>query len=122
MKLENKNVVLLESGAHIATNSTPEQVNRAHTAVHVIIDVTDITASPSVVPTIEAVDRISGKSYVLLTGAAIIATGTTVLKVYPGAVAVANLVADDSLPLIWKVVMTHDDADSIEYSISANLM
>lgn len=122
MKLENKNVEVLASVAKIATNSTNDQINKDFSGVHVIIDVTAITASPSVVPTIEAKDPISGKYYVLLTGVAITATGTTVLKVFPGALAAANLVANDLLPLVWKVKMTHGDTDSITYSIAANLV
>lgn len=122
MKLENKNVEVLALVARIATNSSNDQVNKDFSGVHVIIDVTDISATPSVVPTIEAKDPVSGKYYVLLTGAAITATGTVVLKVFPGAIVVADLAANDILPLNWKVKMTHGDADSITYSVAANLV
>lgn len=122
MKLENKNVELLASGARIASINTNDQINKDFSGIHIIIDVTSITDTPSVVPVIEAKDPISGKYYALLTGAAITATGTTILKVFPGATAAANLAANDILPLVYRVKMTHGDADSITYSISANLI
>ncbi len=90
--------------------------------MHVIIDVTAVTATPSVVPTIDALDPISGKWYTLLTGAAITATGTTVLKIYPGIAAQANAAASDVVPGTFRVVMTHGDADSITYSVAVRLV
>ena len=53
-------------------------------------------------------------------GPAITATGTTVLRVHPEIPAAANLIAQDFLPEIYRVVMTHADADSITYSVGVN--
>ena len=89
--------------------------------IHVIIDVTSVTATPSVVPTIDGYDFLSGNWYNLLTGIAITATGTTVLKIAPYITAVANGAAKDILPRKWRVVMTHADTDSITYSVGANV-
>lgn len=90
--------------------------------MHAVIDVTAITASPSVVPTIDGYDPLSGKWYNLLTGAAITATGTTVLKIYPGIAAQANAAASDVVPDVFRIVMTHADADSITYSVAVHLV
>ena len=89
---------------------------------HFVIVVTAVTATPSVVPTIEGYDATSDTWYPVLIGVAITATGTTVLKVYPGIAAATNACASDMLPQSWRVTMTHADADSITYSVSANLV
>ena len=90
--------------------------------MHLVIDVTSITASPSVVPTIDGYDPVSGKYYNLLTGAALTATGTTVLKIYPGIATVPSAAASDILSNVVRVSMTHGDADSITYSVAAMLV
>ncbi|HUR55799.1 MAG TPA: hypothetical protein VMZ71_16800 [Gemmataceae bacterium] len=86
----------------------------------VVIDVTAITATPSVVFTIQGYDPLSGKYYTILASAAIVGTGTVVLRVFPGAAAVANLVVNDVLPSHWRVIAVHGDADSITYTVSAH--
>ena len=70
-------------------------------------------------PTIQGKDHLSGKYYDLLVGVAITAIGTTILKVYPGIMASANVAASDILPLTWRVQFVHADVDSITYSVSA---
>lgn len=121
MNAKNRHLEVLPSVARIATISSPDIPNIGANGVHIVIDVTDVTATPSVVPTVEGKDPLSGKYYTLLTGAAITATGTTILKVFPSATAVANLAANDFVPSKFRVTMTHGDADSITYSIGANL-
>lgn len=115
-------ITILASAARTATPTAVAQGTAGYRGVHVVIDVTAVTATPSVVPTIDGYDDLSGKWYNLLTGAAITATGTTVLKIYPGIGTVANAAASDILPATWRVVMTHGDADSITYSVAANLL
>lgn len=110
------------STARTATPTASVFTMRGRRGLHVVIDVTSITASPSVVPTIECFDPLSSKWYAVLTGAAVTATGTTVLKVYPGIAASANAAASDIIPDEWRVVMTHGDSDSITYSVSAHLV
>ena len=122
MNVKNRNKLLLPSVARIATTNSPDIANLGANGVHVVIDVTAVTATPSVVPTVQGKDPVSGKYYTLLVGAAITATGTTVLKVFPSATAVANLAANDIVPELFRVIMTHGDADSITYSVSANLV
>lgn len=88
----------------------------------VTIHRTAATASPSVVPTIEGYDEVSGQWVTLLTGAAITGTGTTTLTLYPGVTVSANVAVSDVLPRTWRVTMTAADADSLTYSVGANLI
>lgn len=113
--------VLLASAARTATVTGPDQTNMLYKGLHLIISATAAAATPSVVPTIQGKDA-AGIYYDLLVGAAITGTGVTVLKIYPGITAVANGAAADFLPQVWRVLMTAADADSLTYSMTANLM
>lgn len=108
------------SAARTATPTAVEIKDDFSTGVQIIIDVTAVTATPSVVPTIDGLDPASDKWYNILTGAAITATGTTVLRVHPDIPAAAQLTAQDFLPAKYRIVMTHADADSITYSVGVN--
>lgn len=110
--------VLLASAARTATNSTPDQAGAGFSAAHVIVDVTAWTAG-SVTPKLQGKDIASGKYYDLLIGPALVATGTTVLKIGRGISPAANGAAGDLLPETWRVVLTHADATSITYSVGA---
>ena len=81
--MNNFNEIALESAARTADDNSGDITNSCHRGCHVIIDVTAISATPSVVPTIQGKDATSGKYYTLLAGSAITGTGTTILKVYP---------------------------------------
>jgi hypothetical protein len=110
--------------ASAARTSTPTAVevnaSGAH-GIHLVIDVT-AAASPSVVPTIDGYDELSGKYYNLLTGSAIVATGTTVLKIFPGIATLANGAASDIIPNRIRISMTHGNANSVTYTVAAHLM
>jgi len=118
----NDNAQVFASAARTATLSSATFRNGNYRGAQFVIDVTAIAATPSVVFSIEAFDSLSGKFFSLLDSVAIVAVGTTILRVYPGLLAVANLVANDLLPYQWRVTATHADADSITYSVGANLM
>ena len=89
--------------------------------VHVIIDVTAVTATPALTVKIQGKDPLSGKYYDLLVSTAIATVSTTVLKVGPGLPVAANLSANDMVPSIWRVIVTHGDTDEAVYSVGANL-
>lgn len=111
---------VLDSAARIATPDTQEfEVLGAETrGLHLVVDVTAVTLTPSITVTILGVDRLSGKT----SSAAITATGTTVLKVAPGLTAAANTVANDLVPPIFRIQVAHGDADSITYSVAGQLV
>ena len=120
-----KHISVYASAARTATpTAATVQVGR-YKALHLVIDVTAVTATPSVVCTIDAQDPVSGKWYNLLTSAALTEAGapyTRVLKIGRGLTAAANLTANDVLPSVLRVTMTHGDADSITYSVAATLI
>ena len=117
-----RHVALLASAARTASvNSAVLNKEAEERAVHYIIDVTAVAATPSVVPTVQGYDPTSDTWYDLLVGAAITATGTTVLKVGEGIAASANVAAQDMVPMQTRVELVHADADSITYTVAANV-
>lgn len=114
------NKSLYQSEARTATPAAVSIVDDKVTGIQVIIDTTAVTATPTVVPTIDGFDPLSGKWYNILTGTAIATVSTVVLRVHPDLAAVANLTAADFIPEKYRVVMTHGDADSITYTVGIN--
>jgi hypothetical protein len=119
-----------ESGAlitHAAASAgvnSADQVNVVARGLHLVIDITTITGTtPTLTVTIEGKDPTSGKYYTILASAALNATGTTVLKVYPGLTASANAVANDVLPRTWRVRTTiGGTTPAVTATIAANLI
>lgn len=121
-KRANTEETILASAARTAATNSADFTNYNARGAHFIVDVTAITATPSITVTIQGKDPVSSKYYDLLVSNAITATGTTVLKVYPGIGQIANGAASDILPRTYRVSVAHADADSITYSIGANLV
>lgn len=113
---------ILASAARTATPTATAQDNPFCKGLDVIVDVTALTATGTLTVTIDAQDPASAKWYNLLTGAAIVGTGTTVYRIAPGLTAAANLIANDVLPRTWRVVVTHGNGVSITYSVGAVLL
>lgn len=118
----NTQWTIYASAARTATPTKVVQSNPGYRFLHLVIDVTAVSLTPSVVFTIQGYDPVADKYYTILASAAITGTGTTILKVGPGLTAAANSVANDCLPTQWAVDAAHGDADSITYSVSAFLM
>lgn len=120
-----KHVTVYASAARTATPTVVTVPTGRYKALHLVCDVTAVTATPSVVCTIDALDPVSGKYYNLLTGAAMTDSGspyTRVLKIGRGLPVTANVSANDVLPSTIRITMTHGDADSITYSVAATLI
>lgn len=113
----------LSSAARTADTTSPifNATGVEYRGAYFIIDVTAVTATPSVTFTIRGVDRVSGATFDILTSAAITGTGTTVLQIGPGITATANLDEDSYLPPMFDVFADHADADSITYSVGGIL-
>ena len=122
MSFDNKDIVLLISAARTAEVESAEQTNTRGKGLHVIIDVTVDPAAASVTSKIQGKDPVSGKWYDILVGLAIIATGTTILKIFPGIIPVANVAASDILPAHWRFQMSVADTDSMTYSVGATVI
>ncbi len=90
------------SGA--GTYGSGDLSNPSHKGLKLVIDVTAISGTgPSLTVTILGKDPVSGKTWTILASAALAATGTTVLTVYPGLPATANVSANDVLPPVFQI-------------------
>lgn len=117
----NTQVPLLTSASRTATNSTPDQTNYNACGLHVVLDVT-VAGTGSITLEIDEKDPTSGKYIPILTGVAVTSVSTTVYKVFPGATAVANSVANDIVPRTYRVTVTHNNSNAITYSVGASLV
>jgi hypothetical protein len=97
--------------------SSADQINYNAKGVRVFVNVTAVTATPSLVVTIEVKDPVSGVYTAILTSAAIATAVHTVLTVYPGATVAAGVTLSIPLGKIWRVTVTHGDTDSATYSV-----
>ena len=116
------NIVEAFSSAARTADPTDASIdtNRAR-AIAVVIDVTAVSATPSVVFNVRGDDPVSGKNWLLLDSAAITGTGTTVLKIGPGLTGSANAVANEHIPPKVLIDPVHADTDSITYSVAVHL-
>jgi|SRR5687767_7372946 len=112
---------VLISTARIATHNSADMITSGHKGGHIVIDMTAVPGVETVTFTVQGKDPLSGKYYTILASTAISATGTTVLKVFPGATAAANAAANDILPETWRVACTHSASGSFTYSVGASL-
>lgn len=122
MSVCHEDITLLASAARTASVNTADQINRGHRGLHLVIDATASAATPSVTFTIQGKDATSGQYYTILASAAVTGTGTTVLRVFDGATASANVTANDVLPATWRLSVSAADADSLTYSVGASLI
>jgi hypothetical protein len=117
----NNDLTLLASAARTATLQSSDQTNYNGRGLHVVLDVTS-AGTGSITLTIQAKDVLSGKYYTLLAGAAVTTNSTNVYKVYPGFPATANVSANDLLTRTWRIDVTHNNANSITYSVGASVI
>ena len=98
--------------------------NLANRALHVILDVTAKTSTPtSIMLSIKGIDPASGKKYSLLDGEAVTGVATKVYKVFPSAVAELNAVANDMLPPLVEISVVGvgvTDTKYFTFSVGAN--
>lgn len=118
----NTEETILASAARTATVNSADFTNYNAKGLHVIVNVSALSATPSITPIIQGKDPISGTYYDILEGLPITTTGINILKVYPGISAVVNASASDILPRTYRVSMTHADTDSITYSVAGALI
>lgn len=112
----------LANAARTATINSPDQTNSYGKGATIVLDVTATSASPSVTLKIQGKDTASGKYYDILTSSAVTVISTTVFKIHPGLTAAANSIANDILPLTWRVVVEHSNTDSIQYSVGFSIV
>lgn len=114
-------ISLLASAARTTTQTVADQTNFNGRGVVVTLDVTS-AGTGSITLEIDYKDPVSGKYLPLLTGAAVVANGTTQYTVYPGITAAANAAASMILPRTWRVVVTANNANPVTYSVGAAVL
>jgi hypothetical protein len=92
------------------------------TALTLLVDVTAITATPTITVSIFGLVPGSDSEYVLLESSGISSVSVTQLEVGPGLVESANHAVSALLPQELMVRVTHGDADSITYAVWAILI
>lgn len=112
--------VLSGVGATASVNS-PDLVNTDAQGVKVFVNVS-LIGTGSITVAIQCKDPGSGVYVTLLTSAAIVTTSMNTLTVYPGIVAVTNVAASDVLPRQWRVAVTANNANPVNYTIGASLV
>jgi hypothetical protein len=117
-------VTVLPSAARTATPTVDEFAveHGSIGGVIAVIDCTAIVTTPSVVFTLQGYDPVSTKKWTILASAAIVATGTTILRVHPQLTAAANLIAKDMMPDAFSFTAVHGNAFSITYSLSVHVL
>lgn len=116
-----KKYTLLASAArtdHTATGVT--QYNQGYKGLRLTIDISAFSGT-SITFTVYLVDPISGNTVSLLASAAQTGTGTIYLHIYPGAVAVANKVANEVLPAQWNLTSS-GTITSVTWSAHAEMI
>jgi hypothetical protein len=111
-------VSVFASAARTATPTAAQFSNKGQ-SLEVVIDCTARVGASSVVFNLERQDPTSLKWFLILASAAIVAVGTTVLKVSPHLTAAANTVAKDLASGNLRVRPVHANGDSITYSVGA---
>lgn len=118
--LTHSSSVEFASAARTTTQTGADRTNTHSRGLHLVINVTAAGVA-GITPKVQGKSA-SGAYYDILVGAAITGTGTTVLKVYPGIVAVPNAAASDVLPRVYRVVVTANDANAVTYSADRELV
>lgn len=105
------------SAARTATPDTVELEVGDSDGVTLVIDVTAVTATGTLTVKISGVDRVSGKTFDLLSSASLSAVGTTVLQIGPSIPVAANASANVVVPNVIRVTATHGNGVSLTYSV-----
>jgi len=116
VQFANVDVTALASAGRTTTQTVTNLLNKVGRGIRVTLDMTTV-GTGSVTLTINAKDAVSGKTKLLLAGAAVTTNVTNVYIVYPGYAAVANVSANDVLSATFELVVTANNANSAIYSL-----
>ena len=109
------------SAARTATPTAVEVNTRRFRSMVIVLDATAITSTPSVTIALDRKDNASGKYVNILTSAAIATVSTNTIRIGLGLPVTANVSANEPLPNVVRVTITHGNANSITYTVSAHL-
>ncbi len=116
VQFANVDVTALASAGRTTTQTVTNLLNKVGRGIRVTLDMTTV-GTGSVTLTINAKDAVSGKTKLLLAGAAVTTNVTNVYIVYPGYAAVANVSANDVLSATFELVVTANNANTATYSL-----
>ena len=120
---DNYGVILLPSTVVSATGQTGTITNYSK-GVTFFINATAKVGTPSIVVKAQMLDIVSG-SWIDIPGAvtsAITDAGQTILTVYPGVTAAANVAVSFPMPRKYRIVYTLSSTTSLTFSIVANYL
>lgn len=105
---ENTNTgALVTLAASAASGNSGDLTNLDARGLHLGINITALTGTtPTLTVIIEGKDTASGQYYTLLTSTALAAVAFTLLSVYPGITASANIAASQVLPRTYRIRYT----------------
>jgi hypothetical protein len=103
------------------TFTSRDFVNHQSAGVVVTL-VTTAIGTGSITLSINGKDKQSPNYYLLLAGAAVTTNTTNRYTVHPGLAAVANVTARDVLPELWRITITHNNANPVDYSVGVCLV
>ncbi len=116
------NIQAFASEARTASGNSADLKNNRFKGCNVVIDMTAITATGAVTFKVQALDALSGNYYEIIESSAISTISLTVLKIYPGLIASANLVVNEGLPMDFRVNASHGNAVSMTYEVNCNML
>lgn len=112
-------VELLASAARTATVTTDVTKTSAYCGVQAYLIVTAVPTIETLTFSIQGKD-VAGNYYTLLAGAASAATGTVPLTLFRSATVTANVSANNCLPDVWALKVTHSASGSFTYKVVYN--
>ena len=111
---------LLASSARTTTQTSADIINFNGQNLIVVLNMT-VVGTGSVTVSIDGKDSASGTYYNILTGAAITTNSSNRYRIGKTLTAVANSVAQDYLPRVFRIVVTANNANSATYSVGYNI-
>lgn len=107
-KNTDRGAVAVLTAAGAGTVTTSDLLNPNGSGCTVVVDITAISGtSPTLTVTVQGKDVASGKYYTIISGAALNATGTTVMRVYPGIIQTdTNVLASKTMPEWFRISYT----------------
>jgi hypothetical protein len=105
--MSSQNITAMVLAARTTSVNGNDLDNTSSIGATVVIDITAITGTtPTATFTVEGRDEVSGKYYTILASAALNTVATTVLRIYPGLTAAANVTASSLIPKTFRVTVT----------------
>lgn len=112
--------VIVGVGSTVTVNSG-DLTNPYGRGLKVMVNTT-LIGTGSITATIQGKDQASGQYYTILASAAITTNVATLLSVYPGLTAVANVSANDVLPRTYRILVTAGNANPANYTVGASVI